>query len=42
MEVEKTRQYILTFWLSTTNGAESREKTLFEGNLETKSIRLSS
>jgi len=27
MEVEKTRQYIWTFWLSTTNGVEPREET---------------
>jgi len=29
MEVEKTRQHYLTFWLNTTNGAEPREETLF-------------
>jgi len=29
MEVEKTRQHILTLWLSTTNGVEPREETFF-------------
>jgi len=28
MEVEKTRQHILTFWLSITNGVEPCEETL--------------
>jgi len=27
MEVEKTRQHILTFWLSTINRVESRKET---------------
>jgi len=29
MEVEKTRQNIWIFWLSTRNATETREKTLF-------------
>jgi len=29
MEVEKTRQHIWTFWLSTRNRAEPHEETLF-------------
>jgi len=34
MEVEKTKQHILTFWLSTTNGVEPHEETFFARKFE--------